>query len=150
MMEKKNTPTDVSTSSGVGRFAERLAVVVTVVGSQSELGRRSGVSQQQIARFITGEREPLLSTALALARACGVSLGWLTGEGEKAAASARCPDMMLLRLAAHDGQEIFAELEIDVSDRTKAEVIAQIYETYLSEHRSDRLKARAIVLRRAV
>lgn len=47
--------------------------------SQSELGRRLGLSLSTITRYETGSAEPKLAVILAWAMACGVSTSWLLG-----------------------------------------------------------------------
>jgi transcriptional regulator with XRE-family HTH domain len=79
-MRKEPIATEIAKSTAMEQFRMRLAILVEMAGSQSELARRAGVSQVQISHFLSGEREPLLTTAIALAEAGGVSLEWLIGS----------------------------------------------------------------------
>lgn len=48
--------------------------------SQAELAKRADVSLRQLARYEAGEQQPVLSAAVALAEALGVSLAQLAGQ----------------------------------------------------------------------
>src|SRR4051794_41393484 len=48
--------------------------------SQAELAERAGVSSRQLARYEAGEQQPVLSAAVALAEALGISLTQLAGQ----------------------------------------------------------------------
>jgi transcriptional regulator with XRE-family HTH domain len=48
--------------------------------SQAELARAAGVSVRQLARYEAGEQQPVLSAAVALADALGISLAQLAGQ----------------------------------------------------------------------
>jgi transcriptional regulator with XRE-family HTH domain len=48
--------------------------------SQSELARTAGVSVRQLARYEAGDQQPVLSAAVALADALGISLAQLAGQ----------------------------------------------------------------------
>lgn len=48
--------------------------------SQAQLAREAGVSPRQLARYEAGEQQPVLSAAVALADALGISLAQLAGQ----------------------------------------------------------------------
>ena len=48
--------------------------------SQAELAKAAGVSLRQLARYEAGEQQPVLSAAVALADALGISLAQLAGQ----------------------------------------------------------------------
>jgi transcriptional regulator with XRE-family HTH domain len=48
--------------------------------SQAELAKAAGVSLRQLARYEAGEQQPVLSAAVALADALGISIAQLAGE----------------------------------------------------------------------
>jgi transcriptional regulator with XRE-family HTH domain len=48
--------------------------------SQAQLARAAGVSLRQLARYEAGEQQPVLSAAIDLAKALGISLAQLAGE----------------------------------------------------------------------
>lgn len=48
--------------------------------SQAELAKRAGVSVRQMARYEAGEQQPVLSVAVDLADALGISVGQLAGR----------------------------------------------------------------------
>src|SRR4029453_4538336 len=48
--------------------------------SQAELAKAAGVSLRQLARYEAGEQQPVLSAAVALADALGISISQLVGE----------------------------------------------------------------------
>ena len=60
-------------------FGENLKNILEEAGiSQSELGRRCGISDQQISRFINGsQNNPYIQTVVAMSTALGVSIGKL-------------------------------------------------------------------------
>lgn len=47
--------------------------------SQAELARRSGLTQQAIQRYESGEREPKVSAVVSMAAALGVTISYLLG-----------------------------------------------------------------------
>lgn len=47
--------------------------------SQAELAKRAGISQQAVQRYESGEREPRVSSVIAMASALGVTLSYLLG-----------------------------------------------------------------------
>ena len=81
-VRKETIRISIATSSGGGRFRERLAILVQKTGSQSALSKLSGVAQPQISRFLQGDGEPVLSTLISLARAGKVTVAWLIGESD--------------------------------------------------------------------
>ena len=48
--------------------------------SQAQLAERAGVSLRQLARYEAGEQQPVLSAAVTLADALGISLTQLAGQ----------------------------------------------------------------------
>lgn len=69
---------------GIGRFNERLT---KLIGDESvrAFGRKVGISDTTIRKYLTGETEPTLSRFVAIAVACDVSVEWLAiGEEPKA------------------------------------------------------------------
>jgi transcriptional regulator with XRE-family HTH domain len=63
-------------------FAARLRRIRTAAGvSGYKLAELSGMSKQAISSLELGKRQPTLETAKKLARALGVSLDELTGDG---------------------------------------------------------------------
>lgn len=48
--------------------------------SQAELAKTAGISVRQLARYEAGEQQPVLSAAVELADALGISLGQLAGQ----------------------------------------------------------------------
>jgi transcriptional regulator with XRE-family HTH domain len=48
--------------------------------SQAQLAKLAGISLRQLARYEAGEQQPVLSAAVELARALGISLAKLAGE----------------------------------------------------------------------
>src|SRR6476646_4502434 len=48
--------------------------------SQTQLAQRAGVSPRQLARYEAGEQQPVLSAAVTLADALGISLTQLAGR----------------------------------------------------------------------
>ncbi len=48
--------------------------------SQSELARQAGVNQRSVAYAASGEREPRVRTAVAIAKALAVDVAWLWGD----------------------------------------------------------------------
>lgn len=50
--------------------------------SQAELAKAAGVGVRQIARYEAGEQQPVLSAAVALADALGISVTQLAGQGD--------------------------------------------------------------------
>src|SRR5919106_6586514 len=48
--------------------------------SQAELAKAAGVSLRQLARYEAGEQQPVLSAAVALADALGISVAQLAGQ----------------------------------------------------------------------
>ena len=48
--------------------------------SQTQLAQRAGVSPRQLARYEAGEQQPVLSAAVTLAEALGISLTQLAGQ----------------------------------------------------------------------
>lgn len=69
--------------SGIGLFNERLK---ELIGQESvrAFGRKVGISDTTIRKYLSGETEPTISRLVGIAVAYGVALEWLaTGEGPK-------------------------------------------------------------------
>lgn len=66
-------------------FGERIAYVRSVdMGiSRLQLAEDTGLCERAVIRLEKGESNPLLSNALAIAEALGVSLDWLCGRIEE-------------------------------------------------------------------
>ncbi|ECH1487633.1 helix-turn-helix transcriptional regulator, partial [Salmonella enterica subsp. enterica] len=60
----------------IERFGERLKAAMKGM-SNSELARRSGISEGAIRKYITGESYPAINNAMKVADACNVPLPWL-------------------------------------------------------------------------
>lgn len=68
---------------GIGRFNERLN---ELIGDESvrAFGRRVGISDTTIRKYLSGETEPTLSRIAAIAIACDINIEWLiSGDGHK-------------------------------------------------------------------
>ncbi len=62
-------------------FSEVIRSRRTALGlSQAQLAQRAGVSPRQLARYEAGEQQPVLSAAVTLADALGISLTQLAGQ----------------------------------------------------------------------
>jgi len=48
--------------------------------SQSQLGAAAGIDSRQIRRYESGDQQPMLSVAVAIAKALGITVGQLAGE----------------------------------------------------------------------
>lgn len=65
------------------RLLDRLVMLRKQAGlSQSELGRRSGLTAAAISMIEAGDRDPKLSTAAAICDALNISLDALAGRSE--------------------------------------------------------------------
>lgn len=75
--------------SGINRFGERLKKAMGGM-SNSELGRRSGMSETTIRKYLQGKIYPGIDSAAFVADACDVSLIWLiSGIEQKDESQAR-------------------------------------------------------------
>ncbi|WP_051124119.1 MULTISPECIES: helix-turn-helix domain-containing protein [Dickeya] len=63
-------------SSGINRFRERLKEAMNGM-SNSELARKSGMSETTIRKYLKGDIYPGIDSAAIVAYACNVSLVWL-------------------------------------------------------------------------
>ncbi|HGW8460475.1 TPA: helix-turn-helix domain-containing protein [Klebsiella pneumoniae] len=63
-------------SSGINCFGARLKKAMNGM-SNSELGRKSGMSETTIRKYLRGDIYPGIDSAALVAEACGVSLVWL-------------------------------------------------------------------------
>ncbi len=139
-------------SSTMSEFSSRLAILVELLGGQSEIARRAGVSQAQISHMVRGERCPLLSTAIALAKGAGVGLDWLAGLSGRISLQGPL-DQVILKLATQWAKEIIAEHEIGddkgLPITTKAEIVAQHYESIQRSGRRPKREAVMEIIKRA-
>lgn len=79
--KKENRTEGPILPEGIGQFHERLEVLV---GDESvrSFGRRVGISDTTIRKYLSGETEPTLSRLAAIAMVCDISVEWLvTGAG---------------------------------------------------------------------
>ncbi len=148
MTERTSISSEIGTSSALTHFRLRLAILVQIVGGQSELARRSGgrITQNGISQLLR-DRRPMLESAVGVAVAGGVSLDWLAGRSGRISLAAPV-DPALLKFAGDDAREGFEELELEdsLSVATKAEIIADIYGMYQRDRRRpDRRKVIAII-----
>lgn len=67
---------------GINRFGERLKEAMGGM-SNSELGRRSGMSETTIRKYLQGKIYPGIDSAAFVAEACDVSLMWLISGVEQ-------------------------------------------------------------------
>ncbi|WP_082790838.1 helix-turn-helix domain-containing protein [Obesumbacterium proteus] len=63
-------------TSGINRFSERLKTAMNGM-SNSELGRKSGMSETTVRKYLRGDIYPGIDSAALVAHACNVSLIWL-------------------------------------------------------------------------
>jgi transcriptional regulator with XRE-family HTH domain len=59
---------------------ERACFVSGAALSQAELAKKAGISLRQLARYEAGDQQPVLSAAVALADALGISMDQLAGK----------------------------------------------------------------------
>jgi len=79
----------------------RLAFLAKREGSNNAFARRCGVDQGQMGRYISGDREPMLSTLIQIAERAGVTLEWLVaGVGPEKPAQKGEGDLSGSRLGA--------------------------------------------------
>ena len=65
------------------KFHQRFLTALNASGlSQSELGRRSGISKSRISKYAQGTYVPKQDAVYLLAQALGVSPSWLWGMGD--------------------------------------------------------------------
>lgn len=63
-------------------FANRMKVLVELVGSAEKLARLAGMSARVIGKYVSGETDPSRERLISLAKAADVNVLWLaTGEG---------------------------------------------------------------------
>ncbi len=63
-------------------FANRIATLISLVGSKEKLGKLAQISAVMIGKYETGQSEPSRDKLIALANAAKVNVLWLaTGEG---------------------------------------------------------------------
>lgn len=132
------------------QFQDRLRELIERAGSQSELSRRSGVTQPILSSWLSGSYRPSLRFAAKLATAMNVEVGWLLGESSPAL------DIKLLAMAIETLEERIDELEIrgEIKLDTRARMIADEYgllarEEQVPTRRRARQIAREIVRRAA-
>lgn len=97
-------------------FRSRLRRLTVQLGSQSELARRSGVSQRAISNCLSGRNLPNTDTAARIARAGGRDLTWLYGL-----------DADQLAAALETVESVLAELGLRLAPRAKAATVVLVY-----------------------
>jgi len=73
----------------VGEERARLALIARRFGGVGELARAVGLSDNAIYKWLAGRGQPSLASAIAIARAAGVSLEWLAGGRARTAEGLR-------------------------------------------------------------
>jgi phage repressor protein C with HTH and peptisase S24 domain len=73
----------------MGEGRARLALIARRFGGVGELARAVGLSDNAIYKWLAGRGQPSLASAMAIARAAGVSLEWLAGGRERTAEGLR-------------------------------------------------------------
>ncbi|MNZ24552.1 putative HTH-type transcriptional regulator [compost metagenome] len=64
-------------------LAVRMRKCADIAGSGDELARITAIPRRTLEYYLTGEREPKVGRCVEIAKAVGVSIGWLaSGEGE--------------------------------------------------------------------
>ncbi|SDZ39656.1 XRE family transcriptional regulator [Pseudomonas salomonii] len=65
-------------------LAERIRQCADIAGSGDELARLTAIPRRTLEYYLTGQSEPKVARCVDIAKAVGVSIGWLaSGEGEK-------------------------------------------------------------------
>jgi len=131
-------------------IARRLRAVCERFGSRSEAARASGVSTDQIGRYLRGTNQPSFEIAARLCRAAGVSLEWLAdGSGamerpEPGEVEAR--EQAALRHAVETVEALLAEIgrAVPVETRVELILIARDLERETSEAVARRHLARTV------
>lgn len=81
--EENRTPRPIH-DERIGRFGERIKMLVTDEKSRRSFARKTGLGESTVRNYENGERFPDLDVLLAIAEKSGVNLLWLaTGEGPK-------------------------------------------------------------------
>jgi len=74
--------TNLSDSSAEDNFADRIKLLITRVGSATEIARRCDFSEGVVRSWRDGKTDPSRARCVTLARTLGISLLWLVaGEG---------------------------------------------------------------------
>ncbi len=111
-------------------FRRRMAMAAERAGNASRLARASGISRRAIGDYLAGSAEPVRSRLLAMARAAGVSVGWLAageGSGPSAAGPAAWEGFHQVVTDALLGvEEYLAEQQMTLAADKKAELVAQL------------------------
>lgn len=121
--------------------------------AQNELGKHFGVSGTMAWNYLNGEKLPSMKNACAIATDLGVNVEWLlTGRGTKypvldtgepAPVSFAALDAKRLEMALKMAEEQLATFG-KTSIRTRAQLIAQLYEVIKSDGTLDAAKFMAI------
>lgn len=112
----------------------RISEAAELVGTRKIAASVMGVSPDTLQRYIREEVEPSLGPVVALAKAAGISLVWLTTGSlpmrpeEAPPAPQGTWDPELLRDAVEALEEVLEEEDIDLSPSKKAEAIILLYE----------------------
>ena len=107
--------------------------------SPSEFARQCGVSRAAVSKWISGEREPGISTAVKIAQAMGITVSELVGEESVVINEERL-------IATIEGVETYLHRDsIRLSPRKKGELIVACYNILTKE--KDEEEARKQVLK---
>ena len=102
---RKTDPTSLPLTGERGAFIARLHAILRHWPSADRLARTTGVSPSAFRKWLRGEAEPSRERLVALARAAGVSIGWLAGgEGQEPRLVA--PSGPLRRASADAGSDL--------------------------------------------
>ena len=83
--------------------------------SQAQLAAAAGVDTRQIRRYESGDQQPMLSVAVAVARALEITVGQLTGEPSHCVALTG--DSWASWQTINDGQEVLTAQEVRLVQR---------------------------------
>jgi transcriptional regulator with XRE-family HTH domain len=101
-------------------FKERLDLAAKRAGSYYELARRAQVGEETLRNYRVRGSEPSRPILVAIAKAAGVSVGWLAaGQFD---ISAR-----LLTEVVEELERCLEEAEAEIEPRAKARLLAEIY-----------------------
>jgi transcriptional regulator with XRE-family HTH domain len=113
-------------SEGSAAFAARLT---RALGSRSAraVAKEAAVSHSSIHKWATAKGEPSRAGLVSLARALGVSVGWLAAGEEAPRASGVAVDKHQLAISLKLVLEMFEKLEVETDAGTTAEIAADYY-----------------------
>lgn len=65
-------------------FSERLKLAVKSAGGVALISQQADIPKRTLETYLSGQTEPKVSKIIAIAKSCGIDVGWLmTGEGER-------------------------------------------------------------------